>query len=53
MSERKLPVDSLSKDTAELETGMTEKSSPGTRQTDSKNLVWFEKIEKNNQIINA
>jgi hypothetical protein len=34
------------KDTAGIETGMAEKSSPGTRQTDDKNLVWFEEIEK-------
>jgi hypothetical protein len=40
-----LKVDSLPKDTAEIETGMAEKkSSPGTRQTDSKNLVWFGEI---------
>jgi hypothetical protein len=26
---------------------MTEKSSPGTRQTDGKNLVWFGETEKN------
>jgi hypothetical protein len=32
--------------TAEIETGIAEKSSPGTRQTDSKNLVWFGKIER-------
>jgi hypothetical protein len=25
---------------------MAEKSSPGTRQTDSKNLVWFGEIER-------
>jgi hypothetical protein len=30
-----------------LKTGMAEKSSPGTRQTDGKNLVWFGEIEKN------
>ncbi len=34
-------VNSLPKDTAEVETGMGEKSSPGTRQTDGKNWVWF------------
>jgi hypothetical protein len=31
---------------AEIETGMGEKSSPGTRQTDSKNLVWFGEAER-------
>jgi hypothetical protein len=56
VSERKLPkatlnlksilVDSLSKDTAEIETGMAERSSTGTRQTDGKILVWFGEIEK-------
>ncbi len=35
-----------SKDTAEIETGMAEKSSLGTRETDSKNLVWFGEIER-------
>jgi hypothetical protein len=39
-------VDSLPKDFAEIETGMAEKSSPGTRQTDGKNLVWIGKIER-------
>ncbi len=38
--------DSLPKDTAKIETGMAEKSSPRTRQTDGKNLVWFGKIER-------
>jgi hypothetical protein len=38
---------SLPKDTAEIETGLVEKSSPGTRQTDSKNLVWIGEIERN------
>ena len=37
---------SLPKDTAEIETGRAEKSSPGTRQTDGKNLVWFGEIER-------
>jgi hypothetical protein len=32
-------------DIAEIKTGMAEKSSLGTRQTDDKNLVWFGKIE--------
>ena len=36
-----LKVDSLPKDTAEIETGMAEKSSPRTRQTNGKNLVCF------------
>jgi hypothetical protein len=36
---------SLPKDTAEIKTGMAEKSSLGTRQTDGKNLVWFGEIE--------
>ncbi len=31
---------------AEIETGMAEKSSPGTSQTDGKNLVWFGEIER-------
>ncbi len=31
---------------AEFETGMAEKSSPGTSQTDGKNLVWFGEIER-------
>jgi hypothetical protein len=35
-----------SKDTAEIETGMAEKSSPGTKQTDSKNLVLGGEIER-------
>jgi hypothetical protein len=46
VSERKLPrkskkyiIDSLPKDTSEIETGIAEKSSPGTRQTEGKNLV--------------
>ncbi len=37
---------SLPKDTAEIETGMAEKSCPGTRQTNTKNLVWFGEIER-------
>jgi hypothetical protein len=37
---------SLPKDTAEIETGMAEKSSPGTRQINGKNLVWFGEIER-------
>jgi hypothetical protein len=36
-------VDSLSEDTVEIETGMAEKSSPETRQTDGNNLVCLEK----------
>ncbi len=39
-------VESLPKDTAEIKIGMAEKSSPGTRQTDGKNLVWFGEIER-------
>ncbi len=57
VSERRLPieqplnlknmqVDSLREDTAEIETGMAEKSSPGTRQTDGKNLIWFGERER-------
>ncbi len=56
VSERKLPiynlkiwkisVDSLPKDTADIETWMAEKSSLGTKQADGKNLVWFEEIER-------
>ncbi len=34
------------KDTAGIETRMAEKSSPGTRQTVGKNLVWFGEIER-------
>jgi hypothetical protein len=34
-------IDSLPRDTAEIETRMAEKSGPGTRRTDDKNLVWF------------
>jgi hypothetical protein len=29
-----------------METGKAEKSSPGTRQTDGENLVWFGEIER-------
>jgi hypothetical protein len=29
-----------------IETGISEKSSPGTRQTDVKNLVWFGEKER-------
>jgi hypothetical protein len=36
----------LPKDTADIETGMAEKSSLGARQTAGKNLVWFGEIEK-------
>jgi hypothetical protein len=43
---KKYVIYGLSKDTAEIETGMVEKSSPGTRQTDDKNLVWFGEIER-------
>jgi hypothetical protein len=35
-------------DIAEIETGMAEKSSPGTRQTDGENLVWFLEKKKEN-----
>ncbi len=38
-------VDSLPKDTAEIETGMAEKSNPG-RLTDGKSLVWFGEMER-------
>jgi hypothetical protein len=31
---------------ADIKTGTAEKSSPGTRQTDGKNLVWFGEIER-------
>jgi hypothetical protein len=31
-----------------IETGMAEKSSLETKQTDSKNLVWFGEIERKN-----
>ncbi len=43
---KSIKVDSLPIDTAEIETGMTAKSSPGTRQTDAKNLVWFWRSRK-------
>ncbi len=39
-------VDSLPKDTADIETGMAEKSSFRTRQTDGKNLVWLGEIDR-------
>jgi hypothetical protein len=42
----KSKADSLPKDTAETETGMAEKSSPGTGQIEGKNLVWFGEIER-------
>jgi hypothetical protein len=46
--------DSLPKDTAKIETGMAEKSSHGTRQTDSKKLfVFLRNRKKISQIINA
>jgi hypothetical protein len=32
--------------TEEIETGMAEKSSHGTRQTEGKNLVWLGEIER-------
>jgi hypothetical protein len=38
-----IKVDSLPKDTAEIQTGMAEQSSSGTRQT---NLVWLGEIER-------
>ncbi len=41
---KKYIIDSHPKDTSEIETGIAEKSSPGTRQTDGKNLVWFGEI---------
>jgi hypothetical protein len=44
-SKKDIEIDILPKDTAEIETGMAEKSSPGTRQTDGKNLVWLGEIE--------
>jgi hypothetical protein len=34
------------KDTAEIQIGMAEKFSLGTRQTDGINLVWFGEIER-------
>ncbi len=43
---KSLLVDSLSKDTAEIETGTAEKSSTGTRQTDGKILILFGEIER-------
>ncbi len=46
LKSKKYIVDSLPKDTAEIETGMAEKSSTGTRQTDGKSLVWFGEIER-------
>ncbi len=46
LKSKKYKSDSLPKDIAEIATEMAEKSSPGTRQTDSKNLVWFGEIER-------
>jgi hypothetical protein len=43
---KKYIIDSLPKETAEIETGMAEKFSPGTKQTVGKNLVWFGEIER-------
>ncbi len=52
----KSKINSHSKDTAEIETGMAEKSSLGTRQTDGRRqklgLVWRNR-KKIIQIINA
>ncbi len=48
LKSKKYRDDSLPKDTAEIETGMAEKSSPGIRPTDGQNLVWFGEIEKEN-----
>ncbi len=46
-SKKSTSVDTLDTvDTAEIKTGMAENSSPGTRQTDGKNLVWFGEIER-------
>jgi hypothetical protein len=42
----KLKIKKLYKDTAEFETGLAEKSSPGTRQTGGKNLAWFGEIKR-------
>ncbi len=42
-----MQVDSLPKDTAEVETRMAEKSSSVTRQTDSKILFGLEKSKEN------
>ncbi len=39
-------IDSLPKETAEIETRTAEKSDPGTRRRDGKNLVWFGEIER-------
>jgi hypothetical protein len=47
LKSKSVQVDSLPKDTAEIETRMAEKSSPGTKQTDGKNLVGFGEIERN------
>jgi hypothetical protein len=43
LKSKKYKIDSLPKDTAKIETGMAEKSSPGARQTDGKNLIRLEK----------
>jgi hypothetical protein len=43
---KKYIVIRLPKDTAEIETGIAEKYSHGTRQTEGKNLVWFGEIER-------
>jgi hypothetical protein len=39
LKSQSIKADSFPKDSAEIETGMAEKSSPGTRQTDGK--TWF------------
>jgi hypothetical protein len=45
-SKKYTQVDSLPKDTAEIESRMAEKSSPGVRQTNGKNMAWFEETER-------
>jgi hypothetical protein len=44
--QKSIKVESLHKDTAEIETRMTEKSSPGSRQRDGEYLVWFGEIAR-------
>jgi hypothetical protein len=51
LKSKKYYVYILPKDIAEIETGIGEKSNPGTRQTDGKNLVWFGEIERNYQCL--
>ncbi len=51
LKSKKVLDDSLPKDIAEIETGIAENSSPRTKQTDGKNLVWWRNRKKISQII--